>query len=203
MNIQHPWATTVNTRRASPSSIKAIVNVAITQECKDTIDNLVKEIGIGFEEVCVGSLDYLLLNKSAGALYTIKSYAEREDIQTINIDMSLNPVKDLERFSHLVDKYANLPFTLMVSTDNKQAARIIYCADTEEEAVSLIMDIKEKLKNRFTENKSKQSNFSIYNNYINIEIKSFSSDNTILRVQDIVLVAARDLGKYFVVAKRQ
>lgn len=218
MNIQYPFATTVDTRRASPSSIKAIVNIAITQECKDTIDNLVKEI-LGFEEVCVGSLNHHLLNKSAGslytikrsagALYTIKSYAEKEDRQTINIDMSLNTVVELERFSHLVNKYSNLPFMVstdpfVVSTDNEQAARIIYCADTEEEAVSLIMDIKEKLKNRFIDNKSKQSNFPICNNYINVEIKSFSSDNTILRVQDVVLVASsRDLGKYFVVAKLQ
>ena len=200
INIHNPFATTVNTRRASPYGIKAIVNIAITQECKDTIDNLVKKI-IGFEEICVGSLDSHLLNKPAGALYTIKSYAEREDIQTINIDMSLNPVKDLERFSQLVNEYSNLPFA--VSADNEQAARIIYCADTEEEAVSLIMDIKGKLKNRFTENRSKQSDFSIYDNYINIEIKSFSSDNTILRVQDVVLVASKDLGKYFVIAKLQ
>ena len=126
---------------------------------------------------------------------------KKKDRQTINIDMSLNTVVELERFSHLVNKYANLPFT--VSTDNEQAARIIYCADTEEEAVSLIMDIKEKLKNRFIENKSKQFNFSIYNNYINIEIKSFSFGNTMLKVQDVVLVASRDLGKYFVVAKLQ
>ena len=53
------------------------------------------------------------------------------------------------------------------------------------------------------ENKSKQSSFSIYNNYINIAIKSFSFGNTMLKVQDVVLVASRDLGKYFVVAKLQ
>ena len=50
---------------------------------------------------------------------------------------------------------------------------------------------------------SPQFNFSIYNNYINVEIKSFSSDNIILKVQDIVLVGSKDLGKYLVVAKLQ
>lgn len=200
INIQDFYSTMVNTRRASPYSIKTIVSIAITQECKDIIDKLVKEI-IGFEEVCVGSLDSHLLRKSAGALYTIKSYAEKENRQTINIDMSLNPVKDLERFSHLVNEYSNVPFT--VSTGNEQTARIIYSADTEEEAVNLIMNIKEKLKNRFMENRSKQSSFSIYDNYINIETKTFSSDSIILKVQDVVLVASKDLGKYLVVAKLQ
>ena len=192
---------------ASSSSIKVIVNIAITQECKDNIDNLIKELDS--KEIYVGSLGFhstsrsgfCSINRYAGALYTIKSYAEKEDRQTINIDMSLNAVVGLERFSQLVNEYSNLPF--VVSTANEQAARIIYCADTEEEAVSLIINIKEKLKNRFMENKAKQFNFTIYNNYINIEIKSFSSDNTILRAQDVVLVASRDLGKYFVVAKLQ
>ncbi len=212
INIQDSSTTTANARYTSPSSVKAIVNIAITQECKDTIDNLIEELDS--REICVGSLGFhstirsgfYSINKSAGALYTIKSYAEKEDRQTINIDMSLNAVVGLERFSHLVNKYANLPFT--VSTDNEQVARIIYCADTEEEAVNLIMKIKDKLKNRFIENKSKQSDFTIYNNYINVEIKSFSSgivniyaDSTILKVQDVVLVASRVLGKYFVVAK--
>lgn len=199
INIQDSSTTTANARYTSPSSVKAIVNIAITQECKDTIDNLKKELRS--EEICVGSLGFDSITKSAGALYTIKSYAEKEDRQTINIDMSLNAVVELERFSQLVNKYSNLPF--VVSISNEQAARIIYCADTEEEAVNLIMKIKDKLKNRFIENKSKQSDFTIYNNYINIEIKSFSSDNTILKVQDVVLVASRDLGKYFVVAKLQ
>jgi hypothetical protein len=64
---------------------------------------------------------------------------------------------------------------------------VLVCA-TEEEAVNLIMDIKEKLKNRFMENKAKQFNFSIYDNYINIEIKSFSSDNTSVSMSNVEIV---------------
>ena len=203
ISIQDSSIAAIKTRYAPPYSVKAIVNIAITHECKDAIDRLVKDLSpSGLEGICVGSLDSHLLSKSAGALYTIKSYTEKEDKQTINIDMSLNAVMKAEKYSDLINMCSNLPFS--VSADNNdQSAKIIYCANTEEEATDLIMEIKGKLQNRFMENRSKQSDFTIYDNYINVEIKSFSSDNTMLKVHDVVLVASKDLGKYFVVAKLQ